>query len=264
MNVEEMGRVHAFLLGHRMVETKPVGRRIREHERDIAAILAHADPEELSSFYAFLGAQGFTLVAHDDTSMPGVPTGGRVWLLVRSARENPPSYLTTERIHAGLKRRATDTHQATTIWFLHIWLNCLALLYTLPGRGVSEVSRFHEISFKRQMLEDAVRQHIEQIRRTGIEGGAAAQVVETLVSETGRDIPRRIGNFLNLMCESGLLQESDSDEYRQTLLGAIEIAQSFNHALATLHPGDDKLDNVVNIVDPRSSAATSPQASPEE
>lgn len=257
MNIEEMGRVHAFLLGYRMVETKPVGRRVHEHERDIAAILAQADSEELNSFYTFLGAQGFTLVAHDDTSMPGIPTGGRVWLLVRSARENPPPYLSTERIHASLKVRATDTRQATTIWFLHIWLNCLALLYTQPGRGVSEVSRYHEVSFKRTMLEDAVRQHVEQIRRIGVEGGAAAQVVETLVAETGRDITRRVGNFLGLMSESNLLQAIEDGEYRQTLLGAIEIAQSFNHALATLHPGDDKLDNIVNIVDPQAGAATS-------
>lgn len=264
MNIEEMGRVHAFLLGYRMIETKPVGRRIREHERDIATILAQADPEELSSFYTFLGAQGFTLVAHDDTSMPGIPLGGRVWLLVRSARDNPPPYLTTERIHAGLKRRATDTHQATTVWFLHIWLNCLSLLYTQPGRGVSEVSRYHEISFKQQVLDDAVRQHIEQIRRIGIEGGAATQIIDTLVSETGRDIPRRIGSFLSLMCESGLLLEIDDGEYRQTLLGAIEVAQSFNHALATLHPGDDKLDNIVNILDPRANVATLTQAAPEE
>ena len=263
MNTEEMGRVHAFLLGYRMVETKPVSRRIRESERDIAAILSQADIEELSAFHTFLGAQGFTLVAHDDTSMPAIPVGGRVWLLVRNAREHPAPYLTTERIHTGLKRRATDTREATSIWFLHIWLNCLALLYTQPGRGISEVSRYHEISFKRQTLEDGVRQHIEQLRRIGVEGGAAAQVVKTLVSETGRDIPRRIGNFLSLMCDSNLLQEMNDDEYRQTLLGAVEIAQSFNHTLATLHPGDDKLDNIVNIVDPQANAATSTDAAPE-
>ncbi len=261
MNMEDMGRVYAFLLAHRVVETKPAVRRLREGEREVAAVLTGADSEEIADLQTFLGAQGFTLIVHDDTSMPGVPTGGRVWLLTRSARDNPPAFLTVDRIHQGLKIRASETNQTATIWFLHIWLNCLALLYTQLGRGISEVSRYQDAIFRRPTLEEAVKHHVEQVRRIGVTGGAAPSVVQTLIAETGRDVHRRVGNFLALMCDSGLLQSIGEDEYRQTLLGAIEIAQSFNHSLATLHPGDDVLDNIVNIADPRVSGAGMPSDS---
>lgn len=257
MNPEAMGRVCMFLLAHRVVETKPAVRRPREGEREVAAVLKAADSEEIADLQTFLGAQGLALIVHDDTSMPGVPAGGRVWLLTRNARDNPPAFLSVDRIHQGLKIRASETNQTATIWFLHIWLNCLALLYTQPSRGISEVSRYQDAIFRKSTLEEAVKHHVEQVRRIGVVGGAVPLVVRTLIAEAGRDVHRRVGNFLTLMCDSGLLQSIGEDEYRQTLLGAVEIAQSFNHSLANLRPGDDVLDNIVNIADPRVSNADS-------
>ena len=264
MNHEDMGRTYAYLIRYRTVETKPATRRIRPNEREIAHVLAGADPEELRQLQAFLGAQGLSLVEHDDTTMPGIPTGGRVWLLVRTGHETPPPFLTTDRLYPAMKLKVTETNQSAAVWFLHLWLNCLAIFYTRLGRGISEISRYQDAVFNRQALEEAVRHHIEQVRRIGAEGGAAAHIVHILTAEKGQDIPRRISHFLTLMCDSALLQEVGEHEYQQTLLGAVEVAQSFKHTLAHLIPTDDVLTNIVNIADPEALAMTSPLPVPGE
>lgn len=264
MNHEDMGRIYAYLIRYRTVETKPVTRRIRPNEREIAHALAGADPEELQRFQSFLGAQGLSLVEHDDTTMPGIPTGGRVWLLVRNAHEAPPPFLTTDRLYPAMKLKVTETNQSAGVWFLHLWLNCLAILYTRLGRGISEVSRYQDTVFSRQTLEDAVRHHVEQVRRVGTEGGAATHIVQILTAEKGQEIPRRVSHFLTLMNDSALLQEIGENEFQQTLLGAVEVAQSFKHTLAHLIPADDVLTNIVNIADPEATVTSLPLTEPEE
>lgn len=265
MNHEDMGRAYAYLVRYRTVETRSsAARRTRPNERDITQILAGADPDELRQFQAFLGAQGLSLVEHDDTTMPGIPAGGRVWLLVRSAHETPPPFLTTDRLYPAMKLKAAETNQSAAVWFLHVWLNCLAILYTRLGRGISEISRYQDAVFSRQTLEDAVRNHVEQIRRVGAEGGAAAHVVQILAAEKGQEIARRVSRFLDLMCDSALLQEVGEYEYQQTLLGAIEVAQSFKHTLAHLIPTDDVLVNIVDIADPEARSIMPSQPASEE
>ena len=50
------------------------------------------------------------------------------------------------------------------------------------------------------------------------------------------------------MTAAGLIQESEKNEYQQTLLGAYEIAEHYDKSLRI--PIDNTLDNIVNIVAP--------------
>ena len=63
---------------------------------------------------------------------------------------------------------------------------------------------------------------------------AHSEVYEVLTSEKGTDIARYTKRFLDLMCESGMLNERDDGVYRQSLLSAVEIKENYDRTLAPL------------------------------
>lgn len=247
MDMEEIGRVYHYLLKNRIVESKPAQRRSREGETVVASILRSATIDQLERFNEFLAPQGFKLAEFDD-SMRGVAAAGRVWVLARSGEVQASSFISTERVFAEMNIRGNDTREASAVWFLHIWLIFLSLVYTRAGRGVSEVSGYIDATFSREVLENAVQEHIEHIRQMGAGEEAESKVVALLESEKGMDIPRRTSAFLKLMCTAGLIQEIEKNEYQQTILGAYEIAQHYDKSLRITV--DDTLKNLVNIVVP--------------
>lgn len=245
MDMEEIGRVYHYLLKNRIIESKPAQRRSREGEIVAASILRNATIDQLERFNEFLAPQGFKLIEFDDSTR-GIAAAGRVWVLARSGEIPASSFISTERVFSEMKIRDNDTREASAIWFLHIWLIYLSLVYTRAGRGVSEVSGYIDATFSREVLENTVQEHIEHIRQMGIGEEAASKVVAILDSEKGKDVPRRTGAYLKLMCAAGLIQEIEKNEYQQTLLGAYEIAQHYDKSLRI--PVDDTLNNLVNIV----------------
>jgi hypothetical protein len=248
MRLEDIGRVYHYLLKYRYIESKPAQRRARPDESQMASILRGASIDELEKFNQFLSPQGFNLAEYDD-SMRGVPTAGKVWVLARSGEQPVSSLISTERIYSEMNIRGGDTQETSAIWFLHIWLIFLSLIYTRAGRGVSEVSGYIDATFSREALESAVQEHIGHIRQLGTEEPTHQKVVAILDSEKGQDVIRRVALFLKLMTAAGLIIEIEKDEYQQTLLGAHEIAENYHKTLRI--PIDNTLNNLVNIVAPR-------------
>ncbi len=232
---------------YRSIEYKPSTRRSRPGESDVAVILRGASIDQLDRFNQFLLPQGFKLIEFDDSTR-GVSTAGRVWILARGVEADPPEFYTTDRVISEIRIREGERREDVAIWFLHIWMIYLSLIYTRPGRGVSEVSGYIDATFSREALTHAVEEHIENIRQMGISEGAESKVVTILDAEQGQDIPRRVLAFLTLMSGSGFVYEASKDEYQQTLLGAYEIAESYNHTLRV--PVENILKNVVNIAAP--------------
>lgn len=261
MDLAEMGQAYQFLLRHRTVESKPMGRRrMRPGESEVVGILRSADINGLEQFNAFLKPQGLQLLEYSDTDYGGISAGGRVWLLARDPEGAPPEYMSTRRIHEAIRLRDTETREVNNVWFLHIWLIYLSLIYTRAGRGVSQVSDFTDALFMEQNLIDAVREHIEKVRNIGESEGADARVIQILDAEKGTDVGRRVKGFLGLMCDSGLLLDLGEGEYQQSLLGAIEIAQGFNRSMRHyIVPEDDVLDNIVNIAAPQTEQLEAPE-----
>jgi hypothetical protein len=257
MDMTEIGRVYQYLLRYRSVESRPAQRRSRPDENVVASILRDASLEHFGRFNDFLAPQGFKLVEFDDATR-GVSAAGRVWVLARTGETPASTFLSTERVFAEMDIKGNGTHEESAIWFLHIWLIYLSLIYTRAGRGVSEVSGYIDGTFSREALELAVNEHSEHIRQLGISdettSGASSRVVAILDAEKGKDVPRRITAFLKLMIASGLVQEIDKNEYQQTLLGAYEIAEHYDKSLRI--PIDNTLDNLVNIVAPDSEHDT--------
>ncbi|MFA0813331.1 hypothetical protein [Microbulbifer epialgicus] len=247
MDIGDIGRVYHYLLKYRSVESKPIQRRSRDGESVIASILRSASADQLDQLNEFLAPQGFKVIEFDDTTR-GVPVAGRVWVLARSEDAPASSFMSTERVFSEMNVRGNGTQEESAVWFLHIWLIYLSLVYTRAGRGVSEVSSYVDATFSREALEEAVQDHISHIRQMGVSEAAGSKVIEILDSEKGKDVPRRISAYMKLMCAAGLVCEIDKNEYQQTLLGAYEIAQNYDSSLRI--PIDNTLGSLVNIVAP--------------
>jgi len=249
MELEDMGRVFQYLLKHRSVEYRPRGRRSNDGEPDVANLLRGSSLDDFDQFQRFLRPQGLKLVEFDD-HMRGVSTAGRAWVLARDLDATPAAFFSTERLYREMRIRDGESREALAVWFLHIWLIYLSLIYTRPGRGISEVSGYLDATFSREVLTEAVEEHVEHVRNSGMSEGAEGRIVAILDSEKGQDINRRVLAFLNLMKDAGLIQEASAGEYQQTLLGAYEISEHYGRTLKA--PVDNILQGIVNITTPKS------------
>lgn len=247
-----MGQAFHFLQHHRTAESKPMSkRRMRKGESEVVSILRSADIEELEHFNDFLRPQGMQLREYSDTDFGAIPVGGRIWLLVRDPEGQPPEYMSIQCVYEGMRLRDNESRESSYIWFLHIWLIYLSLIYTRPGRGVSQVSDFKDAMFLESQLIDAVSEHIESVRSIGIDKGAPNKILTVLDAEKSGDISRRVKSFITLFCDSGLLIQIGDKEYQQTLLGAIELAEGFDRSMRHyIIPEDSVLNNIKNIMMP--------------
>ncbi len=249
MDLGDMGQVHAFLLRYRSVESRPRSRNLRHGESELASVLVEAGVDGLERFNRFLAGQGLELLEFTDTDMPGITTGARAWILVRGSDAPPPPYFSIDQVMARMKLR-DDPRETVAVWYLHIWLIHLALLYSHKGRAVSAVSGYLDSAFEEDTLVHSVRAHLERVRGIGLQAGAERHVFEILAAERDQDLPRRVRAFLGLMVDSGLLTRSDGGVYEQTLLGAVEISRSFSRSLQHILPDEDALSNIVNLAEP--------------
>jgi hypothetical protein len=251
MDFTDMGLVYQYLLKNRTAESKPSNqRRARKGEPEVVSILRSCDMDDFLSFNEFLGAQGLKIEHCSDLDYPGIPIGGHIWMLVRDQEGIAPDFLSSKRIYEEIRLRDTESIESANVWFMHIWLMYLSIIYTRQGRGVSQISEYMNAFLYESQLVEAVTEHIEEARRHGI-NPQKSKVMAILDDESGADVPRRVKSFLSLMCESGLLIRIDTGEYQQTLLGAIELAQGFERSIGHyVNLDEDVLDNVVNVVSP--------------
>jgi len=247
MEFKDIGRVHNYLLENRVIETKPNGRKASGTEREMADILIQMNYDETDALNDLFSTQGLKLNHLNDIEMPGIARGGRIWMLLRDPGVQCPQYISSAVVVKEIALRDTESTEKTSIWFLHIWLSYLAVLYTHTGRSVSEVSGYLDTFFKKEQIFTAVNEHIEQIRSIGIEGGINKKVFESLDSEKGKDVPRRVTSFLNVLENSKLIVSTGEGEYQQTLLGAIEMANNYTRSLGNIIPENSVLENIVTI-----------------
>ena len=254
MNMSEMGEVYAYLLRYRMAESRPSQRNRRASraglisERDVCATLAQASEDEISQLRQFLNGQGLHLVFIEASDYPGISAGGRMYLLQRLPEADLPALFSQQPVYASMRLRQ-ESQEEIALWFLHLWLLLMGLLYTRNNRSLTDVSQYQEAVFSVQELITAMRQHLEQLRQSGVQGAQVSPAVRALIDEKGEDIPRRVRVFIELMEQAGHLQrnqdKNDNDDvatasqqasalqtsYQQTLLGALEAEQIGLHHL---------------------------------
>ena len=248
MEYRDIGQVHAYLLENRIIETKPKGRKASGVEREMADILIQMNYEDMDVLRDFLSAQGLSIEHFGYIDMPGIPKGGRIWMVLRDPRLQSPQYISNGAAIREIALRENEPIEKTSIWFLHLWLSYLAVIYTHTGRSVSEVSGYIDTFFRKEQIISAVTEHIEQIRAIGIPGGVNEKVFDALDSEKGKDIPRRVSSFLKLLENSRLIVSTGDEEYQQTLLGGAEMAKNYTRSLGNIIPENKVLENIVSIV----------------
>ncbi len=249
MNMSEMGEVYAYLLRYRMAESRPANRNRRPSraglisERDVCALLAESSEEELSQLRQFLSGQGLQLTILDATDYPGIAAGSQMFVLQRLPDADLPALFSQQPVYQALRLRQ-ETQEEVALWFMHLWLLLMGLLYTRNNRSLTDVSLYQEAVLSPQELIAAMRQHIEQLRQSGTHTEAMSVVVKALADEKGDDVPRRVRAFIELLEAAGHLhrisdkngdkttdQHSNDDDlptgnsYQQTLLGALEAEQ---------------------------------------
>ena len=231
MNRIEMGRVQAFLLQHRRMETIPRGKG-RVDERELARLLNDADLEARTELEGLLQGFGFDLVALDDFQTQGLANGGKVFLLPR--RLDQVSALFSERWIDERMQLKNETITTRRIWFTQLWFVLLALFYTHRNRVATEVTRYVETTFTRADLVQAMHEYInDMVRKLGQDALKGDVVYNCLISESGAQVDKYAGRFIELMVDGAQVDDLGADRYRQSLLGALEMK---NNHLQGLEP----------------------------
>lgn len=249
MDAYEMGLANAFLLKHRFVETNPrPGRKLRANEKEIGRILLNAEESELMDFRSLLAGQGFHLIVKDDFDLAELAPGASVFLTVREQSDDVLIKIGGDMVMDRMRLRPAESQEEIATWFLFLWFQQMALLYSHIDRGVTEISRYSEAGFSRSTFESLIIESIDSLRKAEMSGGSFYG--EYLISERKKDTPRRINRFLDVMTESGMLESisrSDDVIYCQTLLSAVEIAEAFVADMDTLVPKAKQIATIANF-----------------
>jgi len=231
MTPYDIGRVSAFLLKYRKIEDRPEKRSGPRDERDIAALLREASIDAMRDLEEQMNGHGFELATLTSFDIAGIGAGARVYMLIRKPGAPCPLLDTTrcaERMEPAAGRAT-----AAKIWFTQIWLLHLDLLYTQRDRSPAQRNLWIEATFTREMLEQAVREHINDfVRRLNPQEMAQNDVYKVLTAEKGTTIARYVGRFLDLMCETGMLEDKGGNVYRQSMLAAVEMKENYGRLLA--------------------------------
>jgi hypothetical protein len=233
MDTEEMGQVLAYLLQHRMVETKPLRGRTNDEERGVARLLITLTPEERHTLERMFAGMHYVLVDFDSLSVPALPRGARVFLLARDLANGAPSgVLSPKVVIDGMRQRANEPTREAAAWFVHLWLVHLELIYSEKDRSPSEMQRFAEGLFDFDVLLERVREHLEEMRRNVNRHAVPEDAIFRVFERSSHnEVERRCRHFVNLMVDAGLLAILDKDQYQQTLLSAFEINRNYERGL---------------------------------
>jgi len=193
MDTEEMGQVLAYMLQHRVVETRPLRGRTSDEERAVARSLIALSPEERRTLEGLFAGMRYMLVDFDALSVPALPRGARVFLLARDLASGAPSGALSPRVVIeAMRQRANEPVRESAAWFVHLWLVHLELLYSEMDRSPSEMQRFAEGLFDFDVLLERVRAHLEDMRRS-VDRNAVPEdaIFRVFVQSSHHEVERR-------------------------------------------------------------------------
>ncbi|WP_157273719.1 hypothetical protein [Thiobacillus denitrificans] len=257
MNNSDMGRVHAYLLRHRFIETKSGRRNVSREEREIATLLRDADFAMRRQFEEILDGQGLQLVAFTSFDVKGIASGATVFMLARKPDSAPPFWGTERLVSRMLQVRGINNDAEAKTWFTQLWFVLLDLLYTRKNRSPNAMQDWVDTTFTKEVFIDAVKDYLnDQVRKIDPGTLEVDQVYKTLTSlKTGAEA-QVCNAFLELMLDAGLIEEVNKDAYRQSLLFAYEMKTNFDRQLAHLLPSLDQLAAATEILVERTEEET--------
>lgn len=245
-----MGIVFAYLLRWREIAGNPLGRNFRDGEREAANILANCNSSMLNEFEQFLNVQGFSLVDRDGIEFgipPKLGASNTIWVLIRKRGEDIASYVDNRwyitAMRDGRSGNREVKKQEVIFWTARLWLTLQWFFYDKIDRLSSEVSRYSEAFVSTPLFIEELSTGIEKMGNAGRPDGNAGVVWDHFWKDKGK-ISTWATRFLNVMEQSRMIEASgNKDEWRQTVLAAIEMADNASHEVAYLLPPKEPLAN---------------------
>jgi len=257
MNNSDMGRVHAYLLRHRFIETKSSRRNVSREEREIATLLRDADFAMRNQFEEILDGQGLELVTFTSFDVKGITSGATVFMLARKPDSAPPFWGTERLVSRMLQVRGINNDAEARIWFTQLWFLLLDLLYTRKNRSPNAMQDWVDTTFVKEVFIDAVKDYLnDQVRKIDPATLEVDRVYKTLTGLKEGAIAQVCNAFLELMVDAGLAEEVSKDAYRQSLLFAYEMKTHFDRQLAQLLPAQDPFAAATQILVERTEEET--------
>lgn len=249
MNNTDLGRVYAYLLRNRIVESKSMRRNISREERDTSIMLRDADAHMRALLDEFLDGQGLMLKSFSD-DVKGLPVGAISFVLARKPDTNPP-FFGTERMIARMQQAGGSdvSERDAKIWFVHIWFILMDILYTRRGCSPGELQDWVEKSFTKAVLVEAMRDYLnEEVRKIDPATLATPTIHASLTSFKEGTVAQFCNNFLDLMMDARLIESIGSDLYRPTLLFAFEVKLNYDRQLEPFLTTTTPLDGATTVL----------------
>lgn len=240
MNNSEMGRVHAWLLRYRIVESRSGRRVISKGEREIAGLLLNADYATRRQFEEILEGQGLQLVTLTSLDAKGIASGATVFMLARKPDSAAPFWGTERIVSRMLQVKGVNNEAECRIWFTQLWFLLLDLLYTRKNRSPHAMQDWVETTFVKEVFIDAVKDYLnDHVRKIDPSTLETDRIYRTLTGPKEGGVTMACNAFLELMVDASLLDAIDEDTYRQSLLFAYEMKNNFDRQLKALLPAQD-------------------------
>jgi len=240
MNNSELGRVQAYLLHHRMIETKSNRRTVSKEEREIAGLILNADHAVRVQLEEIFDGQGVQFVSLTSLDVKGISAGGTVFMLARKPDSTPlfwgPERLVSRMLHV----KGINSDIEAKIWFTQLWFVLLDLLYSRKNRSPNAMQDWVETTFTKEIFIEAVKEYLnDDVRKIDTSTLETNRVHKTLTSLKEGGIAMACNGFLELMIEARLLEELSKDTFRQSLLFAFEMKINFDRQLNSLLPSQN-------------------------
>ncbi len=257
MNNSEMGRVHAWLLRHRIVESRSERRSVGKEEREIAGLLLNADYAVRRQFEEILEGQGLLLVTLTSLDAKGIASGATVFMLARKHDSAAPFWGTERLVSRMMQSKGINTETEARTWFTQLWFLLLDLLYTRKNRSPNAMQDWVDTSFVKEVFIDSVKDYLnDQVRKIDPSTLETDRVYRILTGLKEGGIAMACNAFLELMVDAGLLEEVGEETYRQSLLFAYEMKNNFDRQLKPLLPAQDPFGAATEIVVERTDEDT--------
>jgi len=250
VNNSDLGRVQAYMLKHRYVETKSGRRNISKEEREVATMLRDADSSMRTLLEEIFEGQGLELKSFNEFEAAGIQVGATVFVLARKPEFNPP-FFGTEKLIARMKqvRGGIEKDSEAKIWFTQLWFILLDLIYTRKNRGPNSLQNWVETTFTKDVFIDAVKEYInDHVLKIDPSLLKTDAVYKALSGQKEGTVTQLCNAFLELMVDAGLIDEIRQDGYRQTLLFAYEMKMNYDRQLAKLLPSNDPFSSASTLL----------------
>lgn len=264
MNPAEIGFIQRALLKYRVIETKPSGSRSAWPGEIRAAQLLDDAPEDGFEFVrSLLLGQGFHLSRHTHMDMAGIRDTAYC-IVYMDPNDGGPVLLAAQAFFRSLASRRSfkslTSQTAMAGWFMVLWLVAMGRLY--KDRDWGEISKFSSALIDGEVFAaevDGILSRAQELVVSGKGTWLCGVLVgdDALARPPRSKVDARCFDFLDALSEAGWLDPlGKTRQYRQTLLGAVDVAEKMRLQFAAVLPSADVLEDSAGIL--MKTAAASP------